>query len=192
MAHHSPRHPELSKEVGITYFKKEFLYIYKLYINICIFLHHKLAFWKSISFILGCSGSSLRRVDSLWSQREGLLSGWGERASPVAASLVAENGLWDTQAAAAARRGLSSCGSRALELRLSGWTFLGLVALWHVGSSWVRDRTCVSCIGQENSLPWSQQGSPWNILWCLVIIQILSRKVEKLQKVEKKWKKDRL
>ena len=59
-------------------------------------------------------------MDSLWSQREGLLSGCGEQASPVAASLVAENGLWDTQAAAAARRGLSSCGSRALELRLSG------------------------------------------------------------------------
>ena len=57
------------------------------------------------------------------------------------ASLVAEHGLQ-------ARR-LSSCGLRALECRLSSWWCMGLVAPWHVGSSWTRARTCVPCIGRR-------------------------------------------
>ena len=44
--------------------------------------------------------------------------------------------------------GLSSCGSRALERRLSSCCALGLVALQHVGSSRTRARTCVPCIGR--------------------------------------------
>ena len=43
--------------------------------------------------------------------------------------------------------GLSSCGSRALECRLSRRT--GLVAPQHVGSSWTRDRARVPCIGRR-------------------------------------------
>ena len=38
--------------------------------------------------------------------------------------------------------GFSSCGSRALGCRC-----MDLAALWHVKSSWTRDRTCVPCIG---------------------------------------------
>ena len=37
----------------------------------------------------------------------------------VVASLVAEHGLWSRRASADAAHGLSSCGSRALERRLS-------------------------------------------------------------------------
>ena len=38
---------------------------------------------------------------------------------------------------------------------------MGLVALWHVGSSWNRDRTRVSCIDrQADSLLLSHQGNP--------------------------------
>ena len=52
--------------------------------------------------------------------------------------------------------GFSSCGTRAQQLWLAGsraqaqqlW-HIGLVAPWHVGSSWTRDRTCVSCIGRR-------------------------------------------
>ena len=39
--------------------------------------------------------------------------------------------------------GFSSCGMQAQQL----WR-TGLVALWHVGSSWTRAQTCVSCIGR--------------------------------------------
>ena len=51
--------------------------------------------------------------------------------------------------------GCSSCGAWAQQLRLAGsraqvqqlW-LMTLVALWHVGSSWTRDQTHVSCIGR--------------------------------------------
>ena len=43
--------------------------------------------------------------------------------------------------------GFSSCGSRALERRLSS-VCMGLVALWHVGSSRTRARTRVPCISR--------------------------------------------
>ena len=42
----------------------------------------------------------------------------------------------------------SSSGSPALEHRLSICGGMGLVALRHVGSSWIRDQTCVSWIGR--------------------------------------------
>ena len=45
-------------------------------------------------------------------------------------------------------RGLSSCRSLALEHRLNNW-FMGLDALRHVGSSWIRDGNRVSRIGRQ-------------------------------------------
>ena len=51
--------------------------------------------------------------------------------------------------------GFSSCGTQAQELWLMGsrvrvqWLWsMGLVALWHVGSSWSRDRTPIPCVGR--------------------------------------------
>ena len=44
--------------------------------------------------------------------------------------------------------GFSSCGSRAVEGWLSSCGARALVALWHVGYSWTRARTCVPCIGR--------------------------------------------
>ena len=51
--------------------------------------------------------------------------------------------------------GFSSCGMRAHQLWLTGsraqaqqWWRTGLVAPWHMGSSWTRDRTRVPCIGR--------------------------------------------
>ena len=41
-----------------------------------------------------------------------------------------------------------SCGSRALEHSLGSCGALGLVALWHVPSSWIKDQTRVSFIGR--------------------------------------------
>ena len=45
--------------------------------------------------------------------------------------------------------GFSSCGSQALEHRLSSCHAWGFVALQHVGSSWTRDRTHVPCTGRR-------------------------------------------
>ena len=42
----------------------------------------------------------------------------------------------------------SCCGAQAPEPRLESSGTLGLLALKHVGSSWIRDRICASCIGR--------------------------------------------
>ena len=68
--------------------------------------------------------SSLQWLLLLWS-----------RASRVHASVVAACGL-------------SSCGFQALEHRLKKLWGTGLIAPWHVGSSQVRARTCVSRTGR--------------------------------------------
>ena len=36
----------------------------------------------------------------------------------------------------------------------------GVIAVRHVGSSWIRGQACVSCSGRWNSLPLRHQGSP--------------------------------
>ena len=56
-----------------------------------------------------------------------------------------EWGLFSSCSAQASHRGgFHCCRARAQELRRTD-----LVALWHVGSSWIRDRTCVSCTGRQ-------------------------------------------
>ena len=56
---------------------------------------------------------------------------------PIAlAPLFAEHSLQSSWASVVAAQGLGSGGSQALEHRL--WC-TGLVTLWHVGSSWIRD-----------------------------------------------------
>ena len=69
------------------------------------------------------------------------------------------------------------------------WLWLpGLVAPWHVGSSWTGDRTCVPCTGRRILNPWTTvaslgcvikprkrgphvhadgQGAPWGACLCL-------------------------
>ena len=63
------------------------------------------------------------------------------------ASLVAEHRLQGAPASVVVACGLSSYSSQALEYSLELWG-IGLVALWQVGSSQVRDATCVSCFGR--------------------------------------------
>ena len=57
----------------------------------------------------------------------------------VVASLVEEYGLYGMWASAVAARGLRSCGTWALGCTDSVVAGTGLVAPWHVGSSWIRD-----------------------------------------------------
>ena len=61
-----------------------------------------------------------------------------------------------TQASVVVAQGLRSCGSQALEYGLSrcdAWALqiwcTGLVAPWHVESSWTRGLTCVPCTGRQ-------------------------------------------
>ena len=59
---------------------------------------------------------------------------------------------------AAACRLLVAGASLVAEHRQHGLQYLmctGLVALWHVGSSWTRDRTYVPCIGRWILNPWT-------------------------------------
>ena len=85
-------------------------------------------------FIFGCSGSSLP------------CAGF----SPLAASRGYSRGAWAFLTAVPScvaehgpkALGFSSCSSRALEHRLSS------CGIWQVGSSRIRDRIRVSCIGR--------------------------------------------
>ena len=71
--------------------------------------------------------------------------------------------------------GFSSCGTRAQQLWFTGsraqaqqlWR-TGLVALWHVGSSWTRARTYVPCIGSRfltTVLPGKSQKACFELLF---------------------------
>ena len=87
---------------------------------------------KKYLLIFGCSGSLLLH---------GLLSSYSARASHC-------SGFPRCRAWALGFAGFSSCCSRAVKHRLCS-RGLGLVALQHVGSSWIRDQTCVSSIGRR-------------------------------------------
>ena len=64
---------------------------------------------------------------------------------------------------------------------------MGLVALRHVGSSWIRDRTHVSCIGKRILYHWANQGNPelhflkWNL--CLEPMLIFTCVIKPFQKI---------
>ena len=62
------------------------------------------------------------------------------------ASLVAEDRLLGMQASVVSARGLSCCGSGALEHRLNS---CDTISVGHVGPSGIGDQTCISCIGRQ-------------------------------------------
>ena len=97
--------------------------------------------------IFGYTGSSL--LHRLFSRlgEQGLLSSCGARASHC--------GGFSCGAQALGFLAFSSCSSRAPEHRLSSCGALGLVALRQEGSSWIRDWTCVSCIGRQILNHWA-------------------------------------
>ena len=84
------------------------------------------------------------RAFSSWGER-GLLSSCGARAFHCCGFFVAERG-------GLSARGLHSCSSWELKYRLRAVCVplrcMGLAAPWHVGSSWIRDWTHVSCTGK--------------------------------------------
>ena len=116
--------------------------------SLCVCLYF-LLFKKLVLFyffIFGCAGSSL--LYGFFSRRgeRGLLSSCGARASHCGGFFVAERG-------GLSARGLHSCSSWELEYRLravrASLRCMGLAAPWHVGSSWIRGQTRVSCIGWQ-------------------------------------------
>ena len=78
-------------------------------------------------------------------------------AAHAVASLIAGHGLWSSWASVVAARGLSGCGPWEPEYRLSN---CGLVVPWHMGSSQIRDRTLVSCIGRRILYHWVTREAP--------------------------------
>ena len=101
--------------------------------------------------IFGSAGSSL-----LW----GLCSSCGEQG------LLPSFGAWASHCS-----GLSRCGVWAL----GTWASVVVAHRWvssrPVGSSWIRDRTCVSCIGRWILYHWTTREAPpdrqlaLNIYW---------------------------
>ena len=61
---------------------------------------------------------------------------------------ISFRGLLYSQSAGSRARGLRSCSSWAPEHRLKSWGCTSSAAPWQVGSSQVRDRTCVSPSGR--------------------------------------------
>ena len=92
-------------------------------------------------FIFGCAGSLL--LCGLFSRcvEQGLLSSCSALTSCC-------DGFSRYRACALGHVGFSGCGMCAQWL----WR-RGLAAPWHVGSSWIRDRTCVPCFGRQIFYP---------------------------------------
>ena len=94
---------------------------------------------------------------------QGLLSSWGTQASHCGGFSCC--GSW-----ALGQAGFSSCGVWAQQLWLPGcraqaqklWC-TGLVAPQHLGSSWIGDQTCVSCISRRILHHWATREAPWSV-----------------------------
>ena len=104
-------------------------------------------------FIFGCAGSSLLCGHFSSCGKQGLLFSCSVRASRC-------NGFSCCRARVLGHSGFSSCSSQFLEHRLGSCGALGLVALQHVGSSQIRDRTRFSCIGRQILHHWEPPGKP--------------------------------
>ena len=94
-------------------------------------------------FIFGCAGSSLLcGLFSNCSEEELLCCICGLLILVFSCCRIHALGSW---ASVIMVSGLSSCGSQTLQKKAKYLWHTGLVALQHVGSSWTRNRTHVSC-----------------------------------------------
>ena len=92
-------------------------------------------------FIFGHPGFSLPlRGFSLVVASRGYSRAEMHRPLTAVASLAVEHGLQDALVSVLVAHGLCSGGTWALDHKAQG--------SWHMGSSQVRDQTCVSCIGR--------------------------------------------
>ena len=77
---------------------------------------------------------------------------------------------------------LSRCGAQASHCSSFSWAaraqslqHTGLVAPWHVGSSWIRDGTCVSCMGKQILYHWAISKVPGGYFWVLLYTMLFWR-----------------
>ena len=116
-------------------------------------LFKKFFYW----FIFGCIGSSVMRELFSICSRWGRPSSCGAQATHFSGFSCC--GAQGTRASGVEARGVSSWGSRALAHRHTG-----LVTLLHVASSWIRDRTGISCIGRQIPHCWTtREAPPWKL-----------------------------
>ena len=105
-------------------------------------------------FIFGHAGSLLLCRLFFSCSRWRVLSSCNVQASQIGSFSCAAQALGHTGFSSCGR-GLSSYSSWALERRLNSFGTGGLVALWHVRFSWIRDKTHVSCIGRWILYHWA-------------------------------------
>ena len=110
------------------------------------FFHSFFLFCFNLFF--GCAGSSLLHPGFLQLQWVGAALHCGGQASH--------------------RGGFSCCGAQALGCWASVAVAHGLVAPRHVGSSWIRDRTCALCIGRQMLNHWTTREALFHSLLLLI------------------------
>ena len=82
---------------------------------------------------------------------------------------------------------LSSCGSLASENRLNSCGTRVPVTPQHVGSSWFRDRTCVSCIGRQILYHWATREALNILFWYYIKTQQVIVPCNQLQYTKLYW-----
>ena len=96
---------------------------------------------KKKLFIFGCARSSLLHMNFSSCREQGLhfiaILSWGMQASHYGGFFCGRAQVLGPQTSVVAAHGLSSCYER------------NSFAPGHVKSSWIRDRTCVPCIGRQ-------------------------------------------
>ena len=83
-----------------------------------------------------------------------IFSALGEQCCARAFSSCCEQGCSVGVVRGISCGGFSCCRARLWGTQASVFVGYGLVALWHVESSWTRDRTCVPCIGRRFLYHW--------------------------------------
>ena len=124
------------------------------FVSLLSFSFFLLSFLKLINLILTVLGLHCC-VDFSRCSKRGLLCSCRARAPHC-------SGFPCCRAQALGCKSFSTCGMWAQQLKFPGssaqaqqlWG-TGLVGLWHVGSSWTRDRTCVSYIGRWIPYHWA-------------------------------------
>ena len=106
-------------------------------------------FKKNYLFIFGCIGCSLLHTGFLQLRQAGATFSCSPQASHCGGFSCCGAqalGVWASVVVARGLHQLWLAGSRVQAQQL--WP-MGLVALWHVGSSRTKARTCVPCIGRQ-------------------------------------------
>ena len=119
--------------------------------NLVSFRSH-MGFLKKLfmySFIFGCAGSLLLHRHFSSCGKHGATPSWGALVSHCSGFSCCRTEAPGHLGITAVACGLRSCRSQTLEHRLNSYgSWMGLVTPRQVESSWIRDQSCVSCIGR--------------------------------------------